>query len=89
MGKYNFNGATFINNNITIESPFNWKFLNVVINKKTTERHYKCENTGSYRCDEFKCGGGLKSITYSLPNSEDYNIKSEEELIIKMKKCQK
>lgn len=81
MAKYDFSGATFIGNNINIEDPFDWVFHNVFVGKKTTERHYKCLKTGAYRCDEFKYGGGLKSRTYPLPTSEDYNIESEEELI--------
>ncbi len=87
MSKFNFGGAIFNANTIIISDlNFDWKFLNVVINKATTERHYKCNNTGAFMCKEFKLGGGLKSITYSLPNSEDYNIKTIEELILKLKK---
>jgi hypothetical protein len=87
MGKFNFSGAVFNANTVTIQDlNFDWKFLNVVINKTTTERHYKCTNTGSFMCKVFKLGGGLKSITYSLPNSEDYDIKTIEELVLKLKK---
>jgi len=56
---------------------FLWKFHNVVMGKRV-ERHYKCQNTGAWKCKEFKLGGGLKAITYALPDSEDYNIESEE-----------
>jgi hypothetical protein len=80
MSKFNFSGATFIGNNIVIENPFEWEFSTVFVGKKTTERHFKCKKTGAWKCKEFKYGGGLKSITYSLPDSEDYNIKTEEEL---------
>jgi hypothetical protein len=87
MGKFNFSGAVFNANTIIIQDlNFDWKFLNVVINKATTERHYKCINTGAFMCKEFRLGGGLKSITYSLPNSDDYNIKTIEELVLKLKK---
>lgn len=60
---------------------FNWKFHNVVINKRTVERHYKCQNTGAWRCKEFKKGGGLKEVSFALPSSDDYNIESEESLL--------
>jgi hypothetical protein len=86
MSNFNFNNVTFNSNNIIIaDSSFSWKFHNVVTNKKTTERHYKCSITGCFMCKEFKAGGGLKSITYSLPDSEDYNINSLPELISKLK----
>ena len=85
MAKYDFSGVNFIGNNINIEPYFIWGFSNVFIGKNTTERHYKCKKTGSWKCKEFKYGGVLKSITYSLPNIEHYNIKSEEELIKKLK----
>ena len=85
MAKYDFLGANFIGNNINIEPYFIWGFSNVFIGKNTTERHYQCKKTGAWKCNEFKYGGGLKSTTYSLPNVEHYNIKSEEELIKKLR----
>lgn len=72
--------------NETIQLPFDWRFFNVVINKKTTEKHYKCHKTGAFKCKEFKYGNGIKSITYSLPDSEEYDIKTEEELLKKIQK---
>ena len=63
-------------------SPFKWKWHNNFRHNNKAEIHYKCEKTGAWKCKEFKEGGGLKSITYSMPESEDYNIKTEEELIM-------
>lgn len=60
---------------------FRWKFLNVFVTAKVVERHYKCQITEAYRCDEYKPGGKLIRQTYSLPASKEYNICSEEELV--------
>lgn len=68
-------------NPMTTPTPFQWKFLNVLVVGKTTERHYKCQNTGAYKCAEYKYGGQLKGISYCLPNSDDYNITSEDHLL--------
>jgi hypothetical protein len=60
---------------------FNWKFLNVWMSNDVVERHYKCQNTGAYRCKEYKLGKSYKTVTYCLPDSENYNIKTEQELL--------
>ena len=62
---------------------FDWKFTNVVMGK-IVERHYKCKNTGSWKCEEYKNGGGLKDTSYCLPDSQDYSIKNEIDLQIKL-----
>jgi len=85
MNKYNFNNVTINAEKVIFtESPFSWKKANVVLLKGISEYHYKCEKTGAFMCKEYKEGGGLKSITYAIPDSEDYNIKTEEELIMKI-----
>ena len=85
MNKYNFKGSIFLANNITFaQSPFKWEKVNSFLGRKIAEYHYKCANTGAYMCKEYKEEGGLKSITYAMPESDDYNIKTEEELIMKI-----
>ena len=85
MNKYNFNNVTINAENVIFtENPFSWVKANSFLGRKTAEYHYKCEKTGAFMCKEYKEGGGLKSVTYSMPNSEDYDIKTEEELIMKI-----
>lgn len=91
MNKYDFSNTVFLGGNVVIGDNmktifFSWKKLNIVLAKKNTEYHYRCENTGAFMCKEYKAGGGLKRVTYSLPDSEDYNIKTEEELIKQLKR---
>ena len=68
---------------------FDWKYYSSYVTSKTSERHYKCQNTGAFKCVETKgnCYFGeakVKNITYSLPNSIEYDIKTENELFDKL-----
>ena len=59
---------------------FDLKKHNIYILKKISEHHFKCTNTGAWRCDEYRYGGGFKRRTYCLPDSEEYDIDSEQQL---------
>ena len=67
------------------EVTFSWTYHSSWVTRKSSERHYKCKITGSYKCVEYKGDSFLgnskfKSESFSLPNSDDYNIESEEKL---------
>ena len=73
------------------EVAFSWTHHSSWVTRKSSERHYKCQITGSYKCVEYKGDSFLgnskfKCQSFSLPNSDDYNIESEEKLRELLKK---
>lgn len=67
---------------------FSWKFHCSWHSQKYIERHYKCQNTGAWKCCLFKEFNPITeeckamNTTYALPQSTTYNIKSEQALML-------
>jgi hypothetical protein len=83
--------APTCHNTMLAEVAFSWKHHSSWVTRKSSERHYKCQITGSFKCVEYKGDSFLgnskfKCQSFSLPNSHDYGIESEEELIKLLKK---
>ena len=71
---------------MTNDRVFDWRLINTFSTRKTYEVHYKCINTGAYKCIEYKGDAYLGSLrfkgeSFSLPNSDDYNIDTEDKLL--------
>ena len=78
-------------NTMLAEVAFSWKHHSSWVTRKSSERHYKCQITGAFKCveskgDSFLGKSKLQCQSFSLPNSDDYNIENEEELRKLLKK---